>query len=377
MSGIYLKITGDPASLHDLADWLENNPSKLSEELHLSLMKLKNHSIHSWLGETGTAFRQTVGATAKGVEPVHGYSKDAASAFRAFANRITRGREKFQDYADSAKEGRLVVDGDWITMPLPPPPPGAYPAGKSAPVSSMSNGACVQVWQPGEYQKAQELFKGIAEDVGNWWTDLEKWIDEHLVPLISRVTDFDELAWVLKTLGEGNDLARNTAVGLVSAKWAENLKEFEAAAAKAREAADTHTHRRNSGDPEIRKPALKESSGDLKATRDMFDGEVRKLRIGSRTLPVVGFAVDVAAAGIDVTNGGSISSNAVGIGAGVGSSVVLGVGATAVGLSGGGVALIIGGIAFLLSETARGAYENSVPLDIREAIDAGDWNYVF
>ncbi|GAA3593046.1 hypothetical protein GCM10022198_16150 [Klugiella xanthotipulae] len=375
MSGIYLKITGDPAALYDLADWLAEKPSKLSDELHQSLKKLRNDSTEYWSGQTGDAFRETVDAIARGVDPVDIYAADAAEVFRAFAGRLKRGKDTFQDYADSAAAGRLIVSGDWITMPLPPPA-YASPEGPTAPPTSMEDGVCVQPWAPGDYDEARELFNGIAEDVGIWWSDLMEWIDEHFVPLINRVTDCDELSWVLNALGEGNNLSRGTAVSATQGLWAEKLRDYEVAAAEAREAADTHTHRRNSGDPATRNPALSESQKELNAARDLLDEEITKLKFLKG--PIIGVAIDVVAAGVDVLNGGSISSAVVGTGAGIGVGIGAGAGlGAATALPPVGIAVAAGFIAWFGGWAATNAWEGSVPLDIREAIDAGDWDYVF
>ena len=381
MSGIYLKISGDPASIVDLAEWLLDNPSKIALELHQSLQALKNDSNWSWSGRTGDAFRESVGSIASGIAPVSIFAADTAEVFRAFAAHLGRGKDDFQGYAESAVAAKLTVNGDWITMPLPPPV-SATSEGVPAPSSSLTQiGACGPIWEPGEYENARRLFQEIAKNVGTWWGDLENWIDDHIVPLITRSTDFDELVRSLNKLGTGNELARGTAVNAQNVLWARNLEQLEIDAAEAREAADTHTSRLNSGDPAVRTAAENQSKPELRATREVLDSEIKKLKFGT---PVVGLAVDVVAAGVDVVNGGSISSNAVEVGMGFSGGIASGAAgtatATSLGLSGAWVPIVVvvggGAAAWGIGNGAAWVYETSTTLDWREAIDAADWGYV-
>lgn len=384
MTFIDLEIPGNPAALYDLANWLDANPSKITNELHKSLGKLKNDSGSYWLGDSGEAFRDSVKVVEDAMDPVDIYSKDAGEVFRAFAGRIVRGREKFADYAANARDKGLIVSDNKITVP-PPPPVYASPAGSPPPSPWLVDGTCVKAWEPGGWQKAYEFFQKTAKDVGNWWGELDNWIDDHIVPLINRATEFDRLAQVNSALLLGNSLARGTLLNAQGYKWKEQLSRTEIDAAKAKDDAETHRKRLRSGNPAISAAADAQTKPELLAARKVLDTEVRNLKLGTRALPVVGFAIDVTLAGVDVVNGGSISSNAVEVGMATAGGFATGAGAAAgaaaIGVTGAWVPLAVGAAAIAgavaIGKGSVWVYESSTTLDWREALDAGDWDYVF
>lgn len=371
MNAIDLEISGDDEGLAALAEWLEISLGRATTTLRDELRALRNDSTEHWSGQTGEAFRDTLNAFRDGAEPSEIYALDAAEVLRAYAARLRRGKESFRGLSEEASSGGLAVSGKWITMPVP--------------VSSAVGGSGATDWDRGAVDRMRNLLDDIGTKVGDWWSDLGLWVDEHFGKLLSRAGELDTLVDRYKVLEQGNSLTRGATFNVYSENLKRRLSEFEQAAINARERAASHTSRRNSGAPAVKAAALAEGKPELLAARDALDSEVKKLRLSSRALPAIGFTVDVAAAGIDVVNGGSISSSAVNIGLGLGGVTLTSSGgaiaAGALGLSGIGVPIALGvaatAAAQAIGEAGVYVYETTTTLDWREALDSADWEYFF
>ncbi|MCA0380240.1 MAG: hypothetical protein LCH36_12550 [Actinobacteria bacterium] len=376
---IDLNIPGDPVALHTLADWLSPDLSEQTHELYSQLRRTAADSQMWWFGQAGSAFRETTNAIADAIDPVDVYASDAATVIRAYANRLRRGQDKFDEFADKAVKTWLIVKNSQVQAPIPPPtyiiaqgqtpPPDYGPDGKVRPA--------------GWYEQALSLYEQIAEDVVNWWGELDRWIDEYFLPLMGRVTDFEPLVLAYEVLKTGNELTISSVVELKSAEWESNLREFEDKAKQAKIDADTHRERLRSGDPRISGPASKFETPELVEARKELDAAVDNIKSGTKLISRVGLGLDVLVAVADVMNGGSASSAAAGLlggtlgGAAAGGLVVGGAALVGVTLP---VAVVAGAVVLVgwgASELAEWGWESAVPLDIREAIDAGDWGYVF
>jgi hypothetical protein len=103
---------------------------------------------------------------------------------------------------------------------------------------------------------------------------------------------------------------------------------------------------------------------DLRVLNEAIDSAAHYGRI----IPVAGIVVDVSLSAVELADGGSPSSVGVGLGGGAASGIIGG--ALASGPPG-VVALAVGGVAALGGVAATWGYEAWVPLDVREAIDAG------
>ncbi len=195
-----------------------------------------------------------------------------------------------------------------------------------------------------------------------------------MVPLINRITDFQPLADVLETLEIGNSVVLNSVLNRDGMNWESSLQLFEDKAKAAQSAYETYSERLRSGDPRIRSAAESTTKPELRAARDVLDSEVGNLRRGTKIIPLVGPAIDIVSAGIDVASGGSASSAVVGLAGGAAGTAVGGLV-----LSGppGWVAIGLAAIGAAAAWGSQWAWESGVPLDVREAIDAGDFDYAF
>ncbi len=375
--GIDLTIPGDPAAIRSLAEWLDPKLNNPVNDLHQRVKTTSFMSWDYWRGETATAFRETTDAIAKGIDPVDSYIADAAEVFRAYSERLRRGKEKFAEYGESAKNTWLTVVGPIIAPPIAPQQFFTKP-GSPPPIQRGPNGECIVQRPPGAYEESLELYKKIANDVGTWWGDLENWVDEHIVLLMTRVEEFQKLTNAFAALQKGNYVALSFLLNRTAAQWEGNLTFFEGEAKKTQGLYESHNQRLRSGDPRIRSAAEKMSKPELRAARHALASEVGKLKVGTKIIPLVGPAIDVVSGGVEIANGGSPSTVVVGVASGVGGGVVAGAVITGTVVAAPVVvtAVAVTAASVAAAEGSRWLWEHGVSLDVREAIDSGDFGYI-
>lgn len=374
--GVDLTIPGDPSAIHALADWLDPKLADDLNETYDALRIATNRSMLHWKGASGDAFQQTAYKIVEGIDPVDNYARDAAEAFRAYAQRPKRGQSTFADYADRARERWLIFAGNVVSMPMPPKQYISAP-GTPPPIEYGPNGECIAPRPAGWYEEAKQCYAQIAEDVGTWWGDLTDWVIEHLVPLIARASDFDTLSAVTATLSKGNEVIFNSLLGTSNMPWEERLAAFETEAKKYQEDFSKFDERLRSGDPSVKALAKGTSKAEILEHLDDLSSKIKGLKVGTRILPGIGTAIDVGGAVVDVANGGSISTAGVGLAGGAAGAGAATFAAAGSAVPGGVVVVAAALAAVLVAEGSKWAWEEWVPLDVREAIDAGDFGYVF
>lgn len=371
-----LTIPGDSAALQALADWLDPGLAGPLDDARNALDSTQSESQMWWLGQSGSAFRQTAGKISGGIDPVDNYSRDAAEVFRAYARRLQRGRDRFADYLDDARDKYLLVAGNVVSLPMPPK---QYigPAGSPPPIEYGPNGECIAPRPNGWFEEAVKCYRQIARDVGNWWGDLADWVVEHMLPLIGRASDFDELKQVTDILATGNEVLFGSLIDLSNRPWEEQLAQFEESAKTFQTDFDEYYDRLRSGDPSVKALSKGTTPAEIQSHIDELGEKIKGLKIGTRILPGIGIAVDIGSSLVEVANGGSISSESAGLigGGAAGFTAAWALGGSAI--PGGVVIVAAAMIAAGATYFSKEAWEAWVPLDVREAIDAGDFGYVF
>ncbi|WP_156027508.1 hypothetical protein [Mycetocola saprophilus] len=376
MMGIDLTIPGDSAALYTLADWLDPGLNNAVNTLHNGLLNMSIDSLDYWQGEGGDAFRQAAAVIAQGIDPVDNYVADAASAIRAYARRLERGRDKFADWASDALESYLVVAGNSIAPPLAPRQFIA-PAGTPTPAYTEvgPNGECLVPMTSEMYQIAIARYRKIETDVEVWHSDLDVWIAEHLGGFIARLEEFKPLADAYAKLQLGNEFVRGFYLDDTQRRWSSYEPIYAEEARIATENYKTFNARARSNNPARRATIKGLSKQDLGIRSSALRAELQKIRVGTKVIPLAGPAIDVVVGFAVVGAGGSISSEAAAFAGGLASG--LAAGALISGPAGWVVAVIVSGVAVAGGHLARVAWEGNVPLDVREAIDSGDFGYVF
>jgi hypothetical protein len=354
---ISLKVTGDHAAITKVAQWLDPDVSEPLIAADLDLAYTWSDSQQYWVGLSGNAFRDAAMEVRNRSKPVHGFLQDLAEVLRAYANRLKRGQDDFDDYATQATEAGLTVAG---TTVLPPTTWLTYCPADDAPTKDTK--------EYDRYLAAMKTYNTLEGSVGKWWGELQKWIAENLAPLTTRVSDLSPLDGLLKGLTEGNKEVVTAALEYSHASAERDLSAYRQSAQSMQADADKFTKALRSGNPALRAAAEAANPREIRAGLSVLNEAIESVDKYAKVIPVAGGVIEVVAAGAAIADGDSPSSVGAGLvgsagGAAAGGAIVAA--STPPGL----VALTVGVLAVGGGLAGRWLWEAAVPLDIRESID--------
>lgn len=351
-----LKINGDAAGIRRVAEWLDPSLSQAAINLDLELAYLTGDLIYMWTGESGLAFNSAANEARRTTMAVPTLARDLAEVMRAYAGRLERGQEKFDRIASKAREAGLKVVGRYVHYPTSWL---KYCPGPDSPQAEKDEYEA--------YCKRLDKYNQLSEEVGTWEGELEVWIYEHFGGLMGQVVDVAEASRVLEALVQHNPLVVSTALELADYRNDINLEAWRKHAQDSQQAWEDYKKNSRSGNPRKAAAAKRAVPADLKAAIRHSDDVVKGLARNARIIPGIGWVVDIGLAGVDVSQGGSASSNAAGLLGGAGAAAIAG--ATVSGPVGWvvGAAVVAG---WAGGEAGTWLWEETVPLDVRESIDA-------
>lgn len=207
--------------------------------------------------------------------------------------------------------------------------------------------------------------------MGRWWGELQSWIAENLAPLAGKVAEFSELARVADALHSANEAVVGIAFEHADARADRDLSDWRAEAKTMQDSADTFQDQLRSGNPALRAAAEAADPREMRAVVGTMNELIADAAKYTKVIPVAGAVVEIVAAGSAIAGGDSPSSVVVGLGGSAAGGWIAGALITGVTLPPVGVALLVGGAAVAVGFGATWLYEAWVPLDVREAIDAG------
>lgn len=361
-----LKISGDPAALRVAAHWLgeQLRPPLLDADLELSSMV--GDAVYIWTGESGSAFNSAAQAVRQGNFAVPSYVGDVAEVLRAYAGRLERGADDFHAIAAYAVRKGLTVSGDVIHVPTT--------SLKFCPAPDAEDSPEVREWNT--YQDKVTVYQELSGRVGRWWGELDVWVAEQFGALVAGMESLQEASTVYEGLVNGNEEVVGFALDYAHARQTRNLDDFRAHVSDMQHKADVFREQLKSGNPALRAAATKADPRGLSRSADVLSEMIEGVSKTSKIIPIAGTAVDIVSTGVEIANGGSESSAIVGFAAGFGGGVAGGAGVVGLATIGivippVGVAFVVGGLAVGASAAGSAAWEAWVPLDTREAIDAG------
>ncbi|WP_061962652.1 putative T7SS-secreted protein [Demequina aurantiaca] len=379
-------IHGDPESIHDLADWLDNVKSAI-KTADVQMTWVATEASYAWSGSAAMAFHEAVQALRRSQFPVADYLRDAVEVFRSYANRLSRGREYFAEIRGSAQGVGLIVNGNVVEYPMTrltycpdlnspyTPPPGPAPSyfiASNGYVPNPNMSPDVNEWYGHQYRLS--AYNDASSKVGTWEGELDKWLAEHMAPLIGRVEEMSDAAKTFAALRTGSESTVAAALEGSSAHVDVKLKEWRAEQGVFSDIANDARDAARSGNPARRAAyeAFDFSGSDLK----IGDLEVKIGSVGhySKIIPIVGNVVDISLAGYDIAEGASESSVIAELfgGAAAGAAGAAGGGAIAAALGSNPVGWIAAGavvVGWAGSEAASWLWESTVDLDTRESVD--------
>lgn len=362
-----LTIPGKPSDIRAAAHWLDPGLAGPLDDASVELAAMVTDAQYYWTDESGYAFTDATQAVRRGNFAVPEYAKDAAEAMRAYAGRLERGREEFDGYADYAKRHGLTVCGEVIWFPATSLRICPDPNGPDSPE--------LREWK--KYQAKVDVYNELSSKVGTWWGELDVWIGEHLVKLVGNIDTLKVANSVYEGLVSNNEKVVEIALDYAGARVKRNLKDFRLRGSDLEGDAKTFRAGLKSGNPALRAAAEAADPRGLgksaRALSEMVEGVSKE----SRIIPVAGTVIAIVASGAEIANGESETSVFAGLAGGLGGGalVAAGVGAAIPPVW---VALAVGFVAIAADAGAKWAWEAWVPLDSREAMDAGidgfwDW----
>lgn len=367
---IQLSISGNPSDIRVAAHWLTEHVRQGLIDADLEMVSMISDSQYLWTGQSGYAFTSAAQAVRRGNFESPRYAGDVAEVLRAYAGRLERGQEDFDDLAAYARRQGLSVMANAVVAPTTWLTFCPGPNGEDSPELTEWN----------RYQEKVDVYNEIADRVGTWWGELDTWIAEHFGPLVQGVEDLKEGATVLEGLIEGNETVVNYAFEYASARSERDLASFRRHVSELQEDANRFQRQLRSGNPAVRAAAEAADPAAMRqgvrALNEMIDGVSRTTKI----IPVAGTVIDIVSAGAQISAGESPSSVGVetagGIVGGAGAAAAV---AAASGPPGWVAAAAVAG-AMAVGAGSRWAWEAWVPLDTREAIDDGlrdAWDFIF
>lgn len=361
MSTIETRVDGEPEQVRTAAEWLDPRLKNAADEAADDTYRARGSTYGHWFGDSGPAYRSVATDLAQAADEARGRARDAAEKLRAYAGQLERMKEDFASMRGEASAAGLRVVGTVIHAPVNSlgfcPGPGADQADIDA---------------YDAYADKVDVYNEFATEVDERWTLLEDWIAGNLDGFATGLVDSKA-----KSLWEWFSTVNATAVSLhlnaTEAGWKRHISDLREAAKETRARAAEVRSAARSGNPARRASVAGENPRDLRRTARHLDDAAEAVRRGGRFVPFLGPVLDVVMAGSDIAGGDSPSSRLVELGAGVAGGLLVAGGIALAGVSAPvwGTALAVTAGAVAVGAGGRWLYENVVPQDVRESIDAG------
>ena len=289
---------------------------------------------------------------------------ESGEVLRAYANRLQRGQEYFDELLLQAAARGLRVSGTLVAPPL---------TSLSECPHTDSPREDIEEYQ--EYVAKVTVYNELATLVGTWWGELEAWLFEHMVPLLNGIEGFENLPSVLRDLALGNEDVVDFALTHESVRTRNDLLVYRTTASRMQSAADRFSAGLKSGNPAVKAAAIKADPRSIRGGLRELTDDLAKVTKVSKVIPVAGGILTIVTAGVEIAEGGSPSSVGVGVLAGVGGGAGGGsLVATLAAIAGAAappvlvaVGVTVGSIA--AGQLGRWMYEAWIPLDVRETVN--------
>jgi len=354
-----LTVPGDPGSIRAVAEWLDPGLRGGAVAADLELAYVWSDSQTSWTGDAGTAFRDAAKKVRDATGVVHGYLSDAAEVFRAYAGRLEHGQDELDGLGRQAATWGLTVADRVVSRPTTAL--GYCPA----------PGSGDDRVEYETYLRLVSVYTELSSRVGDWWGETEAWIAERIVPLTVRIESLGPLATLLDRLTVGNEDVVQTALEYAKHRTDRDLSRYRTKAGLLQAEADRYAKGLRSGNPALR--AAAEAANPKAVRKGLTDlaHTIGKATTYAKLIPVAGAVVEIVSAGAEIADGRSVSSVGVGLlggaAGGAGAGVLI---AASIAVPPAALAAAVVGAALGASEAASWAWEQWVPLDVREAIDS-------
>jgi hypothetical protein len=287
---------------------------------------------------------------------------DAMEVFHAYANRLERLQADFATLLFQAGGVGLIVCG---TVVLPPATDLAYCPGPSDPIDDQRRYAT--------FVGLLESYDDLARQVGTALGELDVWVGEHIVGVLARVGELSRIAGIVADMTKnGNQLLADSVLQGYETFLEERIGEWREKQTLLQSSAEAFNDQLRSGNPALRAAAEAADPQGMRGQVTELAEHIGQVSKFGRVLPLAGGAIDIVSIGLDVSQGGSLSSGVASALGGMGGAsggaalfVAAFGGSNPVGWAIGGA--VIGSVS--VGVGARWLWEASVGLDVRESID--------
>lgn len=184
------KIEGNPESVRGVAHWLRGSLGTCVADAASMIYNARNAADAGWQGDAGEAFRVKMTDGAKKTDNLATAASDCAQQFDDYAVELQRALADMGRVRETAAAAGLVVRGDIIEDPGPPPPsPGPAPSGSAATpeavaahndaaTAAASHANLVEAYNSANHgaNAARIVARLAADTLKNVWSDVtSKW----------------------------------------------------------------------------------------------------------------------------------------------------------------------------------------------------------
>lgn len=356
---------GDAAQIRAAAEWLDpglkDAADTVSNGATLTSTSVRGH----WYGESADDYVTILLQVSDAAKEILPHARDAAEKFRSYAGQLERMKSDFAAHRERAADQGLPVNGKVIARPVCLVP--VCPTSREDPYWGE--------WQA--YLDQVEVYNEIAADIGAWWGELEVWIAENLDGFLGGLPEQSVAEKILTGLSSAGGTASRIYLGAQGLSWAGTARQLVSTAERLRTGASDFVRGLRSGNPAVRAAAEAANPSGMRWAAGEAEDLARRLARAGKVLPAVGWGIDIWSLGSALENEDDPSSTAVNIAGGVvgGIATTAAVGALVaagvITLPVWGTAVVVAGAAVAVGAGATWAYNEWVPQDVREAIDAG------
>ncbi len=358
---IDVRVPGNPGSIRTVAEWLGSIRASL-QDADAELAYIWSDSNSYWTGESGSGWRAATSNLRDRAQPIPALISDAMEVFHAYANRLERLQADFATLLFQAGEVGLIVCG---TVVLPPATDLAYCPGPSDPIDDQRRYAT--------FVGLLESYDDLARQVGTALGELDVWVGEHIVGVLARVGELSRIAGIVADMTKnGNQLLADSVLQGYETFLEERIGEWREKQTLLQSSAEAFNDQLRSGNPALRAAAEAADPQGMRGQVTELAEHIGQVSKFGRVLPLAGGAIDIVSIGLDVSQGGSLSSGVASALGGMGGAsggaalfVAAFGGSNPVGWAIGGA--VIGSVS--VGVGARWLWEASVGLDVRESID--------
>lgn len=358
---IDVRVPGNPGSIRTVTEWLGSIRASL-QDADAELAYIWSDSNSYWTGESGSGWRAATSNLRDRAQPIPALISDAMEVFHAYANRLERLQADFATLLFQAGEVGLIVCG---TVVLPPATDLAYCPGPSDPIDDQRRYAT--------FVGLLESYDDLARQVGTALGELDVWVGEHIVGVLARVGELSRIAGIVADMTKnGNQLLADSVLQGYETFLEERIGEWREKQTLLQSSAEAFNDQLRSGNPALRAAAEAADPQGMRGQVTELAEHIGQVSKFGRVLPLAGGAIDIVSIGLDVSQGGSLSSGVASALGGMGGAsggaalfVAAFGGSNPVGWAIGGA--VIGSVS--VGVGARWLWEASVGLDVRESID--------